>query len=94
MVFFPEAEEIIVSDWDGKLKKILRTNPQDSNHDILKVQHTIICEIALNYPVNSISVTSDQKEVVVSAMNGKIYRVLTNDLNYILHSTSHYSSWN
>ena len=94
MVFFPETEEIIVSGGDGKVKKILRTNPQDGNHDILKVQHTIVCEIALNCPVNSISVTSDQKEVVVSAMNGKIYRVLTNDLNYILHSTSHYSSIN
>jgi WD40 repeat protein len=94
MVFFPETEEIIVSGGDGKVKKILRTNPIEGNHDILKVQHTIICEIALNSPVNSISVTSDQKEVVVSSMNGKIYRVLTSDLNYILHSTSHYSSIN
>jgi WD40 repeat protein len=94
MVFFPETEEIIVSGGDGKVKKILRTNPVESNHDILKVQHTIVCEIALNSPVNSISVTSDQKEVVVSSMNGKIYRVLTSDLNYILHSTSHYSSIN
>ena len=94
MVFFPETEEIIVSGGDGKVKKILRTNPVEGNHDIIKVQHTIICEIALNSPVNSISVTSDQKEVVVSSMNGKIYRVLTNDLNYILHSTSHYSSIN
>ena len=94
MVFFPETEEIIVSGGDGKVKKILRTNPVETNHDILKVQHTIVCEIALNSPVNSISVTSDQKEVVVSSMNGKIYRVLTSDLNYILHSTSHYSSIN
>ena len=94
MVFFPETEEIIVSGGDGRVKKILRTNPQDGNKDILKVQHTIVCEIALNSPVNSISVTSDQKEVVVASMNGKIYRVLTNDLNYILHSTSHYSSIN
>ena len=94
MVFFPETEEIIVSGGDGKVKKILRTNEQEGNRDILKVQHTIVCEIALNSPVNSISVTSDQKEVVVSSMNGKIYRVLTNDLNYILHSISHYSSVN
>ena len=34
MVFSPEAEEIIVSGRYGKLKKILRTNPQDCNHDI------------------------------------------------------------
>ena len=27
-------------------------------------------------------------------MNGKIYRILTNDLDYILYSTSHYSSIN
>ena len=94
MVFFPDTEEIIVSGGDGKVKKILRTNEQANNHDILKVQHTIVCEIALNSPINSVSVTSDQKEVVVASMNGKIYRVLTSDLNYILHSTSHYSSIN
>ena len=27
-------------------------------------------------------------------MKGKIYRILRNDLNYIIHSTSHYSSIN
>ena len=94
MVFFPETEEIIVSGGDGKVKKILRTDNNPNNKDILKIQHTIICEIALSSAVNSISVTSDQKEVVVATMNGKIYRVLTNDLNYILHSTSHCSSIN
>ena len=94
MVYFPETEEIIVSGGDGKVKKILRTDENQNNKDILKTQHTIICEIALSSSVNSISVTSDQKEVVVATMNGKIYRVLTSDLNYILHSTSHCSSIN
>ena len=93
MAFFPETDEIIVSGGDGKVKKIIRES-DPKNKDILKVQHTIICEISLNSPINSISVTSDYKEIVVAAMNGKIFRVLTNDLNYILHSTSHTSSIN
>ena len=93
MAFFPETDEIIVSGGDGKVKKIIRES-DPKNKDILKVQHTIICEINLNSPINSISVTSDYKEIVVAAMNGKIFRVLTNDLNYILHSTSHTSSVN
>lgn len=94
MVFFQQQEEIIVSGGDGKVKKIQRTDANAGNRDILKTQHTIVCEINLNSAINSLSVTSDGKEVVVAAYSGKIFRVLTNDLNYILHSTAHSSSIN
>ena len=92
-VYLPEVDEIIIGGGGGKIKKIIRQGT-DSNRDILQVQHTIICEIALPGYIMSLSLTADRKEVVACSSVGKIFRILTDDLNYTLHSTSHSSPIN
>lgn len=37
----------------------------------------------------SINVSIDKQELIVGTIGGKIYRVLTNDLSFLLHSDSH-----
>lgn len=37
----------------------------------------------------SINVSNDRQELIVGTIGGKIYRVLTNDLSFLLHSDSH-----
>lgn len=87
-VFLPETDEIIVGGGDGKVKKIQRKYEENTT-DIMKVQHIVVCEIQLPGSINSLSLTADRKEVVACSNTGKIFRILTPDLNYTLHSTSH-----
>ncbi|MCQ2816524.1 MAG: WD40 repeat domain-containing protein [archaeon] len=95
MVFLSETEEILVSGGDGKIKKIQRSMPEgETSKDILKAKHLMTYETLLPGKINSISLTSDQKEIVCVSDIGKIFRVLTNNLNYTLHSTAHSSSIN
>jgi hypothetical protein len=37
----------------------------------------------------SINISCDKQELIVGTIGGKIYRVLTNDLSFLLHSDSH-----
>lgn len=37
----------------------------------------------------SINLSIDKQELIVGTIGGKIYRVLTNDLSFLLHSDSH-----
>ena len=91
MIFLPETEEIIISGGDGKIKKLIR---KTDGNDILQVEHTMINEATLPGQINSMSLTSDKKEIVCVSTTGKIFRVLIPNLDYILHSTSHSSSIN
>lgn len=39
--------------------------------------------------IMSINISPDQKEMIVGTLDGKIYRVLTSDLSFLLHTDSH-----
>ena len=62
----PESEEIIVSGGDGKIKKIVR---KTDGSDILQVEHTMINEAILPGQINSMTLTSDKKEIVCISIN-------------------------
>lgn len=46
-------------------------------------------ETQLDSKVMSINLSIDRQELIVGTIGGKIYRVLTNDLSFLLHSDSH-----
>jgi hypothetical protein len=64
---------------DGKLKKV---NLQGGSWSLEK-------EVQLDGKVMSICPSIDKKEVICSTGNGKIYRVLTGDLTYLIHTDAH-----
>jgi WD40 repeat protein len=37
----------------------------------------------------SVNLSNDEKELIVGTISGKMYRVLTNDLSFMLHSDAH-----
>jgi WD40 repeat protein len=37
----------------------------------------------------SVNLSIDEKELIVGTISGKMYRVLTNDLSFMLHSDAH-----
>lgn len=37
----------------------------------------------------NINISNDEKELIVGTISGKMYRVLTNDLSFMLHSDAH-----
>ena len=39
--------------------------------------------------IASISASADKKEVIVGTVGGKIYRMLTADLSFMLHTDAH-----
>jgi len=69
---------------DGKLKKV---NIQSGSWALEK-------EVQLDGKVISISSSIDKKELICGTSNGKIYRVLTNDLTYLIHTDAHMNSIN
>lgn len=73
---------IIVGGGDGKIKKLLYENDK----------HLLAYEVQLDGAVNSMSLSADKKEVVVSTVVGLIYRVLVSDLTFALHSAAHHTS--
>jgi predicted aconitase with swiveling domain len=42
----------------------------------------------------SIAVSNDGKEVITGTIGGKLYRVLTEDLSFLLHTDAHTGSIN
>ena len=93
MIFLKETDEIIVSGGDGKIKKI-NIFSEPNNKDILKIQYITTVETTLPGKINSMSLTSDRREIACTSSAGKIFRLLTTNLNYTLHSTSHSASVN
>lgn len=51
-------------------------------------------EAQLDSRVMSINLSIDGQELIVGTEAGKLYRVLTNDLSYLLHSDAHASCIN
>jgi WD40 repeat protein len=64
---------------DGKVKKL----------NIAQGRWSLTHEAQLDSRVISVSVSPDKKELIVGTSGGKIYRMLTNDLQYMLHTDAH-----
>lgn len=73
------GDYIFVGSGDGKIKKIYVA---DGKWNLTNEAH-------LDSKVMSICLSIDQKELVVGTIGGKIYRVLENDLSFLLHTDSH-----
>lgn len=69
---------------DGKLKKV----------NIGGGNWTLEREAQLSGMILSLSASADGKELVCGTSSGKIYRVLTSDLTYMLHTDAHVASIN
>jgi len=95
LILIPGSEEnnfqtsLIIGGGDGRVKKIMR---QGDNLNNLK--NIITNEIQLSGKITSLSLLSDKKEAVCSTSTGHIYRILTSDLTFTLHSVSHTASVN
>lgn len=75
---------LFVGGGEGKVKKISLANGQ----------WTLSHEAQLDSKVMSINLSNDEKEMIVGTVSGKMYRVLTADLSFMLHSDAHSSSIN
>jgi len=73
------GEYCYVGSGDGKLKKIgLADGRWNMTH-----------EAQLDSKIMSITVAQDGKELLVGTMGGKLYRILTEDLSYLIHTDAH-----
>ena len=70
---------IFVGGGDGKVKKL----------NIAQGKWSLTHEAQLDSRVMAISVSSDQKELIVGTAGGKIYRMLSGDLSFMLHTDAH-----
>ena len=70
---------IFVGGGDGKVKKV----------NIAGGKWSMTHEAQLDSKVQSISAAMDGKEIIVGTQGGKIYRMLTNDLSFMLHTDAH-----
>jgi WD40 repeat protein len=69
---------------DGKLKKLMISNGQ----------WNLTHEAQLDSKVVTICASNDGKELIAGTIGGKLYRVLTNDLSFLLHTDAHTGSIN
>jgi WD40 repeat protein len=74
-----EGDSLYVGGGDGKLRKLSMSSGQWS------LSH----EAQLDSKVVSVNLSNDKKELIVGTSGGKMYRVLTDDLSFLLHSDSH-----
>jgi WD40 repeat protein len=74
-----DGDNLYVGGGDGKLKKLSMQNGQ------WQLTH----EAQLDSKVMSVNLSNDCKELIVGTAGGKLYRVLTNDLSFLLHSDAH-----
>ena len=51
-------------------------------------------EAQLDSRVMSLTVSTDGQEIIAGTVGGKLYRVLTNDLSFLLHTDAHTGSIN
>ncbi len=70
---------LYVGGGDGKIKKV----------SLAGGSWTLTHEAALDSKVMSINISNDGEELIVGTVGGKMYRVLTKDLSYLLHSDAH-----
>lgn len=70
---------LFVGGGDGKVKKL----------SIGGGKWNLTHEATLDSKVMSISLGLDRKEIIVGTVGGKLYRMLTTDLSFMLHTDAH-----
>jgi hypothetical protein len=70
---------IFVGGGDGKVKKV----------SIAGGKWNMTHEAQLDSKVVAIAISSDSKELIVGTNGGKLYRMLTNDLSFMIHTDAH-----
>lgn len=78
------GEMLFIGGGDGKIKKV----------NLAGGQWTLTHEAQLDSRVMSMNLSNDQKEMIVGTEGGKMYRVLTTDLSFLLHSDAHIGAIN
>lgn len=73
------GDMLFVGGGDGKIKKV----------NLAGGQWTLTHEAVLDSRVMSMNLSNDKNELICGTIGGKLYRVLTNDLSYLLHSDAH-----
>ena len=73
------GEFIFVGSGDGKLKKL----------NIADGRWNMTHEAQLDSKIMSLAISHDGKELIAGTMGGKLYRVLSDDLSYLLHTDAH-----
>ena len=76
-----DNDMLFVGGGDGKIKKV----------NLAGGQWTLTHEAQLDSRVMSMNLSNDKQELIVGTQGGKLYRVLTNDLSFLLHSDAHIS---
>lgn len=79
-----DGDSLFVGGGDGKVKKLTLSGGQ----------WTLTHEAQLDSRVHSLKLSIDKQELIAGTLGGKIYRVLTNDLSFLLHSDAHCGSIN
>ena len=74
-----QEDNLYVGGGDGKIKKV----------SLAGGSWTLTHEAQLDSRIMSIALSNDGGELIVGTAGGKIYRVLTNDLSFLLHSDAH-----
>jgi WD40 repeat protein len=77
--FACNGDYIFVGSGDGKVKKICIAE------DRWKLTH----EAILDSKIMSLILSPDQKELMAGSLGGKIYRILENDLSFLVHTDAH-----
>lgn len=77
-------DNIYVGGGDGKVKKL----------NISAGKWSLSHEAQLDSKVVSIKAGTDKKELIVGTSGGKLYRMLTSDLSFMLHTDAHCGSIN
>lgn len=72
-------DHVYVGGGDGKVKKL----------NIAGGKWMLTHEAQLDSKVISISSSADKKELIVGTCGGKLYRVLANDLSFMIHTDAH-----
>lgn len=77
-------DHVFVGGGEGKVKKL----------NIASGKWSLTHEAQLDTRIMSIAVSADKKELIVGTQGGKIYRMLTNDLSFMLYTDAHTGSIN
>ena len=78
------GDYIFVGSGDGKLKKLC----------IADGRWNMTHEAQLDSKIMSLTASTDGKELMAGTIGGKLYRVLTEDLSFLLHTDAHTGSIN
>ena len=75
---------LFIGGGDGRVKKL----------DLISGKWNLIHEAQFEGKVTSLSLSTDQKELVAGTSTDRIYRLLTTDLSYLVHTEAHDGSVN